>query len=88
MFAAIVLLILVWKGNGWIYHSAFMEEKGLQADEIRPKEEKTKEKLEKDYFMITFVSVDYVQANRWSRYLKILKQAKSIRFTEKCILNF
>ena len=24
----------------------------------------------------------------WSRYLKILKQAKSIRFTEKCILNF
>ena len=34
--AAIVLLILVWKGNGWIYHSAFMEEKGLQADEIRP----------------------------------------------------
>ncbi len=38
--------------------------------------------------MITFVSVDYVQANRWSRYLKILKQAKSIRFTEKCILNF
>lgn len=34
--AAIVLLILVWKGNGWIYYSAFMEEKGLQADEIRP----------------------------------------------------